>query len=547
MPADSTTLLSTNEAPDYGAVHEANRGATAIQDADGTQIEYPGPLKMVPISIVMGLAIFILGLDNTIVGTATPTITNEFHSLTGIGWYGSAYRVATCSTQFFYGKLYEQFRVKWVFVVSVLILELGSVVCASAPTSTAFIVGRAVAGCGASGIVTGVFIAISYTVPLHLRPIYNSTVGALECVAMIIAPVVGGVLTTYASWRWCFWLNLPIGGFTIVVIILLFENPKNQTISECSIASKLDQLNIPNLLIFTASVVCLLMALEWGGTTYSWSSGRIIALLVVSGSLLATFVGLEAVQKARATVPTSVILKKTAGLCVLYAFCASAAFNVVDYFLPIWFQAIKGASAAGSGQMLLPSIISLCIAAFSSGFIVAGIGYYTPHMLLGSTLMGVGFGFLTTLTPSSGPAAWVGWQLLLGLGMGLAIPQPWSAIQTALPAGQVPLGMTAVSFAISIGAALSTSVSQNVFTNKLRRGLHDVPGLIDVDSLIRQGATELLKRIPDSERSHVLEIYNFALTSTFWVCVAVVALGMVAALCMDWNSVKSDKAAPDSE
>ncbi|KAK8070643.1 MFS transporter [Apiospora hydei] len=493
-------LLATTDGPNYGSVEEADRGVSDIQDADISEPEYPGPLKLIPISIAMGLAIFILGLDNTIVGTATPTITNEFHSLTGIGWYGSAYRVTTCSTQFFYGKLYEQFRVKWIFVTCVVILELGSIVCASAPTSTAFIIGRAIAGCGASGIVTGVFIAISHSVPLRLRPIYNSTVGALECVAMTVAPVIGGALTTYASWRWCFWVNLPIGGFTIVVIMLLFKNPDDQVIAEGSTNSKLRQLNIPNLLIFTASVVCLLMALEWGGTTYSWNSGRIIALLVFSGGLLAGFVGLEAAQKDRATIPTSIVLNKTAGLCVLYAFCASAAFNVVDYFLPIWFQAIKGASAAESGQMLLPSIISLSVAAFSSGFIVSAIGYYTPHMLVGSTLMGIGFGFLTTLTPASGPAAWIGWQVMFGIGMGLSIPQPWSAIQTALGANEVPLGMSAVSFAISIGAALSTSVSQNVFTNLLRRGLRDVPG-IDVDALIHQGATELLKGIPDSEKS----------------------------------------------
>lgn len=113
----------------------------------------------------------------------------------------------------------------------------------------------------------------------------------------------------------------------------LFTNPEKQAISRGSIASKLHRLNIPNLLIFTASVACLLMALEWGGTTYSWSSGRIIAFLVVSGSLLVAFVGLEALQKERATIPSSVVLKKTAGLCILYAFCASAAFNVVDYFV----------------------------------------------------------------------------------------------------------------------------------------------------------------------------------------------------------------------
>ncbi|KAK8877541.1 MFS toxin efflux pump [Apiospora arundinis] len=518
----------------------AKNGVSNVQDEEVIEPVYLGTIKLVPISIAMGLAIFILGLDNTIVGTATPTITNEFHSLTGIGWYGSAYRVTTCSTQFFYGKLYEQFRVKWIFVMSVVILELGSVVCASAPTSTAFILGRAIAGCGASGIVTGVFIAISHSVPLRLRPIFNSTVGALECVAMTVAPVIGGALTTYASWRWCFWINLPIGVFTIVAIVLLFENPENQTVSKGSTVSKLQQLNIPNLLLFTASVVCLLLALEWGGTSYHWTSGRIFALLVVSTGLLVAFVGLEAIQKEQATIPASIILNKTAGLCVLYAFCASAAFNVVDYFLPIWFQAIKGASAAESGQMLLPSVISLSIAAFSSGFVVATIGHYTPHMILGSTLMGVGFGFLTTLTPSTGPTAWIGWQVLFGLGMGLAIPQPWSAIQTALAASEIPLGMTAVSFAISIGAALSTSVSQNVFANLLRKGLQNVPG-VDAHAILHSGVTDLLKIVPDSERAHVIGIYNSALTSTFWVCVIVVVLGMIAALCMDWNSVTEEE------
>lgn len=214
--------------------------------------------------------------------------------------------------------------------------------------------------------------------------------------------------------------------------------------------------------------------------------------------------------------------------------------SFIDFQLPVWFQAVKGASAAESGQMLLPSVISLSVAAFSSGFVVAAIGYYTPHMVLGSALMGVGFGFLTTLSPNTGPAAWIGWQILFGLGMGLAIPQPWSAIQTALAAEEIPLGMTAVSFAISIGAALSTSVSQNVFANLLRQGLHGVPG-VDADAILHSGVTDLLQAVPDSERAHVIGVFNFALTSTFWVCVVVVALGMVAALSMDWNSVKGGK------
>lgn len=190
--------------------------------------------------------------------------------------------------------------------------------------------------------------------------------------------------------------------------------------------------------------------------------------------------------------------------------------------------------------MLLPSIIGLAVAAISSGFIVSFVGYYTPLMLLGSTMMSIGYGFLTTFQPSMGPPAWIGWQVLFGLGIGFAFPQPWTAIQTALPAEDVPVGLSAVSFAISIGAALIISVSQNIFTNLLRSGLSDIPG-VDVDGIISHGATGLLDIIAPAQRDGVLRAYNWAVTRNFYICLAVALLGLVAALGMEWKSVKDPK------
>ncbi|KAI0907758.1 MFS toxin efflux pump [Ustulina deusta] len=523
-----TPLIAPDIAPD--------RTTTPQENADDNP-DYLRPRELVPVFTAMALAIFILGLDNTIVGTATPTITNEFHSLTGFGWYGSAYRLSTCSSQFLFSKIYEQWRVKWVLIAAVVILEVGSIVCATATNSPAFIVGRAIAGSGSAGILIGVFIAITHSVPPRWRPICNSTVGGLECIAMIVAPVIGGALTTYVTWRWCFWLNLPVGALTIAILIVLFKDSKNQKINESSVVSKLKQLNILALFIFTGSIVSLLLALEWGGTTYSWDSGRIIALLVVAVVTFGAFITLETLRKDCATIPSSVLLNRTAGLCLLYAFCSSADFNVIDYFLPIWFQAIRGASAAESGAMLLPSIIGLSVAAISSGFIVSFFGYYTPLMVLGSIMMVIGFGFLTTFTPTTGISSLIGWQALFGTGIGLAFPQPWTAIQIALPAKDIPVGLSAVSFAISIGAALVISISQSIFTNLLRGSLSAIPG-VDVDRIVSSGATDLLKIISPSDRDEVLSAYNWAVTRTFWVCVAVALLGLLAAFCMEWKSVK---------
>ncbi|CAI7652177.1 unnamed protein product [Penicillium glandicola] len=537
-------MTATTENNEKGLPLEKAETVTEQQDSESDFRLW----QQLPVFIAMGLAIFILGLDNTIVSTAMPTISNEFHSLTDIGWYGSAYQLTTCSTQFLFGKLYTMFRVKWLLVISVAILEIGSIVCATAPNSAAFIVGRAIAGCGASGVLNGVLIAGSHTVPLRWRPIFNSTVGGLECIAMIVAPVIGGALTTYVTWRWCFWLNLPVGGFTLAVLIFVFKQPPSPKGGDESLLSKIKQLNIPSLLVFTGSVVCLLLALQWGGTTYPWSSRQVVAPLVVAGVSFAAFLAYETLRKDEAMIPRSVILNRTAGLCMLYAFCSSAGFNVLDYFLPIWFQAIKGATAAKSGQMLLPSIIGLSVVAISSGFILSAIGYYTPLMLLGSAMMAIGFGFLATFQPSTTHAAWIGWQVMVGIGTGLSFPQPWSATQTALAAKDVPLGLAGVGFAISFAAAVSISVSQNVFTNLLREGLQAgvIPG-VDAGDVIQQGATGFLQHIAENERESVLVIYNSAVTSCFWLPAAAACVGFVAALGMNWNSVKGKQKKGDEE
>jgi hypothetical protein len=190
--------------------------------------------------------------------------------------------------------------------------------------------------------------------------------------------------------------------------------------------------------------------------------------------------------------------------------------------------------------MLLPSIIGLSVSAIGSGFILSIIGYYTPLMLLGSILMIVGFGFLTTLSLDSDHSAWIGWQAMFSLGLGLAFPQAWSATQAALTPKDIPAGMAAVGFSISLGGALFISISQNIFTQLLKQGLATVPG-VDIDKIISRGATNLLENVPESSKTQVLVAYNHAITRTFWAAMAVACLGFIAALLMEWKSVKVKK------
>ncbi|KAI1326170.1 MFS toxin efflux pump [Xylariaceae sp. FL0255] len=477
-------------------------GGSAVAVTDTVQQDdepnYLHPWELVPVFSAISLANFILGLDNTIIGTATPTITNEFHSLTDFGWYGSAYRLATCSSQFVFSKIYEQWPVKWVLIISVSVLKIGSILYTTAANSPALIVGRAIAGSGSAGILIGVYVAITHSVPPRWRPVCNSTIGGLECIAMIVAPVTGGALTTYVSWRWCFRINVPAGGLIIVVLAILLK-PGTQKLHEVPLLSKLKQLNLFALLIFSGSVVFLLLALEWGGSVYPWSSRIIIALLVVAVVSFGIFLAFEILRKDRATIPKSILFNRTAGLSILYAFTSSTAYNVVDYF---------GASAVESGLMLLPSIISLSVAAISSGFIVSCvIKYYNPLMLLGSTMMAIGYRFLTIFKPDTGSASWIGWQVLFGIGLGFAFPVPWTVVQTALLVEDIPSGLSIVFFAVSIGAALIISISQNVFTYLFRDGLSGIPN-VDANAIIKHGATNLLHIVPLPQRDAVLNAYS---------------------------------------
>ena len=177
------------------------------EEADNED-DYPKSMKLVLITIALCLSVFCMALDNTIISTAIPRITDDFHSINDVGWYGSAYLLTTCAFQLFYGKLYTFFSLKWVYLIALLIFEGGSALCGGAPNSTAFIVGRALAGLGAAGIFSGAILIVANTVPLRKRPTYTGLIGGMYGIASVAGPLLGGVFTDKVTWRLCFYSKL---------------------------------------------------------------------------------------------------------------------------------------------------------------------------------------------------------------------------------------------------------------------------------------------------------------------------------------------------
>ncbi|KAF7561417.1 hypothetical protein G7046_g2724 [Stylonectria norvegica] len=502
-----------------------------------TENVYPKGMKLALITLALCLAVFVMALDNSIIATAIPRITDEFHSLNDVGWYGSAYMLTGASLQLFFGKFYTFWSIKWTFLSVVAIFEVGSLICGVAQNSVTLIVGRAISGVGSAGIFAGALTILAYTVPLHQRPMYTGLVSGMWGISSVAGPLLGGLFTDQVSWRWCFYINLPIGFITIVVIAAFFPDPQ-RNIEPATWKVRFWQLDPVGTCIFMPSVVCLLLALQWGGIDYDWDSSRITSLLMLATFLLILFVYIQFKMQDNATCPPRILKKRSVWASGFFAFNTGACFLTAIYFLPIWFQSVQGASAISSGVKNLPMLLGIVLFAILSGAAVSYWGYYTPFMIGGAILMPIGFGLISTFKPDTSPAGWIGYQLIAGIGVGIGMQQPLIAVQVVCDMADIPTGTAMIIFLQTLGGALFVTASQTVFSNKLIQKVEEyVPGL-DPQVVLATGAASIRESIRPEWVAGVILAYNDALAISFWVGAATASATILGAVFVEWKSVK---------
>lgn len=292
------------------------------------------------------------------------------------------------------------------------IFEIGSIICAAAPNSTSLIVGRAIVGIGSAGTNTGAQVIFADLFPLEKRPKYQGFLGATFGLASIAGPLLGGVFTTKVSWRWCFWINVPIGGVALAVLVLLLPaKPASQRFSGESFPQRVKQFDLVGTTLLLPGLILLLLALQWGGNQYSWGSARVVVTLVFGTVLLLAFGVSQMWAGENGAVPPRIMRQRSIIAGAVVSLGYGATLVIVTFYLPIWYQAIKGWSAVEAGTRMIGYFLTTVFFVIGSGIIVSKTGYYTPWLITGTALLIVGNGFLTTFRVNTTTGESIGYQV----------------------------------------------------------------------------------------------------------------------------------------
>ncbi|KAG0224222.1 hypothetical protein BGW42_005282 [Actinomortierella wolfii] len=418
------------------------------------------------LALVIGglmLVIFMASLDQTIVSVLIPSMGRVFNSPESIAWVGTSYLLTSTAFQPLYGKLSDIFGRRAVILTAIFFFLLGSLICGAAPTMEALLIGRGIAGLGAGGMINLVIIIVADIVSLRDRGKYQGIIGSMFGISSVIGPLLGGVLAEKSTWRWAFYINLPIGAVSTLAIAWVLRLP---TVPG-SRADKLKRIDFLGSLTFVAGVICILLSTNWGGNEYAWNSTQVIVTYCVGSVIILVFLWIEYKIAVEPILPFRLFKNRTVVATYLTSFFMGGAFMGALFYCPLYFQMVRGDSATTSGLKMIPMVVGLLLVSTVSGLTTTKTGIYRPFIWFFMLVFVAGTSLISTWGVDSPLWQQLFYPFVIGAGIGGVMQSTIVAGQSAVNHQDIAVVTSIMTFFRTMGGVIAVAIGGTLINNIL--------------------------------------------------------------------------------
>jgi len=488
------------------------------------------------IMVALMLVMLLAALDQTIVSTALPRIATDLHGLNKLSWVATAYLLTSAITTPMYGKISDLFGRKKIFQMAIVIFLVGSMLCGISQSMNQLVAARALQGIGAGGLMSLVLAIVGDIIPPRQRGQYMGYFMGVFAVSSVAGPLLGGFLTDSLSWRWIFFVNLPLGILALSAVAARLHLP---------VYKKHHDIDYLGAALLSVSATCLLMATVWGGTTYAWSSARIIGLLVTGGVLGLGFAYLET-RVPEPIIPPRLFRNSIFTVSVILSLLSGIAMFAAILYIPEYQQIIRGYSPTKSGLLMLPLVMGLLVASITSGRLTTKWGRYRIFPIIGTLVLSFGLWLFSHLTLTT--SRWlIGlWMAVVGVGLGTFMQVMTLAIQNSVERSELGTATSAATFFRSLGSSFGGAIFGAILTSRLAHHLSEsLPkqaggSSLNVNGIQTGGAS--IHSLPPPVAHDVLVAFSQSFHDMFLLTIPFALLAFVAALFLKEVPLRSSHA-----
>ncbi|KAI7850457.1 major facilitator superfamily domain-containing protein [Circinella umbellata] len=525
LEKDSVAILDIDHSPD---LYKEDVDESKSIEANTTLSTEPSSLSIstrVFIFIGLQIALLLTAMDRIIITTALPRMTSDFSAASLSTWVATSYMLAITTLMPLCSKLSDIFGRKNIILIGIVNIILGSIIGGFSQSMGMLIAGRIIQGLGAAGI----HIIIADIVPLRQRGIYQSVLDSIYALSYTISPLLGGAFSEYLSWRWTFYINLPLGAISFITLVIWLKLPAMK--QQESFNEKLKRIDFAGTLIIMACITSFLLAMNFGGQLYPWNSLPVVLLIVFSGILLLVLLVVEAKIPKEPLLPLRILTNRS----LLGSFCANTVFGGVFtsalYVLPNYFQIVKGDEAMWAGIRILPMLLVIPLVSIVTGIVISRAGIYRYFITGSMAIMMIGVGLISKFTIDTP------WSIIYGsiAGFGIGCAPMFSSliisVQAAVPSADVAVASGLAFLLFDIGAAIGIAITSAVLNTRLNHLLPNTMISTEYVSMIIQDPMIIRSRkLPQQYFQTALDIYAQSLRDSFLVLLAFPAIGFLASL-----------------